>query len=98
MLADMETKLCCARALIYDAAEKKDAGMNITKEAAAAKYFASEMCNEIAAKALQLHGAYGYMKDYPIERIFRDARVTTIYEGTSQILQTVIAKQVLKGR
>ncbi len=81
MLADMETKLCCARALIYDAAEKKDAGMNITKEAAAAKYFASEMCNEIAAKALQLHGAYGYMKDYPIERIFRDARVTTIYEG-----------------
>lgn len=98
MLADMETKLCCARALIYDAAEKKDAGMNITKEAAAAKYFASEMCNDIAAKALQLHGAYGYVKDYPIERIFRDARVTTIYEGTSQILQTVIAKQVLKGQ
>ncbi len=84
--------------MIYDAAEKKDAGMNITKEAAAAKYFASEMCNEIAAKALQLHGAYGYMKDYPIERIFRDARVTTIYRGPPRFLQTVIAKQVLKGR
>lgn len=96
MLADMETKICCARALIYDTAEKKDAGMNITKEAAAAKYFASEMCNEVAAKALQMHGGYGYVKDYPIERIFRDARVTTIYEGTSQILQTVIAKQVLR--
>lgn len=96
ILADMETKICCARSLIYDTAEKKDAGMDITKEAAAAKYFASEMCNEIAAKAFQLHGAYGYVKDYPIERIFRDARVTTIYEGTSQILQTVIAKQILK--
>lgn len=96
MLADMETKICCARALIYDTAEKKDAGMNITKEAAAAKYFASELCNEVAAKALQMHGAYGYVKDYPIERIFRDARVTTIYEGTSQILQMVIAKQVLR--
>lgn len=96
MLADMETKICCARAMIYDTAEKKDAGMNITKEAAAAKYFASEMCNEVAAKALQLHGAYGYVKDYPIERIVRDARVTTIYEGTSQILQMVIAKQILK--
>lgn len=96
MLADMETKICCARAMIYDTAEKKDAGMNITKEAAVAKYFASEMCNEVAAKALQLHGAYGYVKDYPIERIVRDARVTTIYEGTSQILQMVIAKQILK--
>lgn len=96
ILADLEAKICCARALIYDTAEKKDAGYNITKEAAAAKYFASELCNEVAAKALQLHGAYGYVKDYPIERIFRDARVTTIYEGTSQILQTVIAKQLLK--
>lgn len=69
MLADMETKINCARALIYDTAQKKDLGMDITKEAAMAKYFASEMCNEVAAKALQLHGGYGYMKDYPIERI-----------------------------
>ncbi|MEG0963561.1 MAG: acyl-CoA dehydrogenase family protein, partial [Lachnospiraceae bacterium] len=96
ILADMETKICCARAMIYDTAEKKDAGMNISKEAAVAKYYASEICNEVAAKALQLHGGYGYVKDYAIERIFRDARVTTIYEGTSQILQTVIARQVLK--
>lgn len=96
MLADMETKLCAARAMVYDVAEKKDAGISVTKEAAAAKYYTSELCNEIAGKALQLHGGYGYVKDYPIERIFRDARVTTIYEGTSQILQTVIAKQILK--
>lgn len=96
MLSDMETKINCARALIYDTAQKKDLGMNITKEAAMAKYFASEMCNEVAAKALQLHGGYGYMKDYPIERIFRNARVTTIYEGTSQIQQIVIAKHLLK--
>lgn len=96
MLADMETKINCARALIYDTAQKKDLGMDITKEAAMAKYFASEMCNEVAAKALQLHGGYGYMKDYSIERIFRNARVTTIYEGTSQIQQIVIAKQLLK--
>lgn len=96
MLSDMETKINCARALIYDTAQKKDLGMNITKEAAMAKYFASEMCNDVAAKALQLHGGYGYMKDYPIERIFRNARVTTIYEGTSQIQQIVIAKQLLK--
>ena len=71
-------------------------GVNVFNEAAMAKYFASEICNEVAAKALQLHGGYGYMKDYPIERIFRNARVTTIYEGTSQIQQTVIAKQLLK--
>lgn len=96
MLADMEAKLCAVRAMVYDTAEKKDAGIPVTKEAAAAKYYASEICNEIAAKALQLHGAYGYTKEFPIERIFRDARVTTIYEGTSQILQNVIAKQILK--
>ena len=66
MLADMETKLCCARALIYDAAEKKDAGMNITKEAAAAKYFASEMCNEIAAASwrLRLYEGLSDRKDF----------------------------------
>ncbi|MCR5181571.1 MAG: acyl-CoA dehydrogenase family protein [Clostridia bacterium] len=96
MLADMETKINCARGLVYDAAQKKDLGLNVTKEAAMAKYYASEICNEVAAKALQLHGGYGYMKDYPIERIFRNARVTTIYEGTSQIQQIVIARQVLK--
>ncbi len=96
MLADMETKINCVRALIYDVAQKKDNGLNISNEAAMAKYYASETAFEVASKALQLHGGYGYMKDYPIERIFRNSRVTTIYEGTSQILQTVIAKNLFK--
>lgn len=96
MLADMETKINCARALVYDVAQKKDAGMDISKEASMAKYFATETAFEVASKAVQLHGAYGYMKDYPIERILRDSRVTTIYEGTSQIQQIVIAKHLLK--
>ena len=96
MLADMQMRTSAARALVYNACALIDAGQPCSKEAAMAKYFASEICNEVAAKALQLHGGYGYMKDYPIERIFRNARVTTIYEGTSQIQQTVIAKQLLK--
>lgn len=96
MLADMETKLNAARLLVYQAAEKIDANGRATKEAAMAKYFAAESAVEIASKALQIHGGYGYMKDYPIERIYRDVRVLPIYEGTSQIQQTVIAGQLLK--
>ena len=61
-----------------------------------AKYYASEICNELAAKALQLHGGYGYTKEYRIERLYRDCRVFTIFEGTSQIQQTVIARSLLK--
>ena len=96
MLADMETKINCARALVYDVAEKKDAGINISKEASMAKYFSTETAVEVASKAMQLHGGYGYMKDYPIERIFRNTRVTTIYEGASQIQQIVIARHILQ--
>jgi alkylation response protein AidB-like acyl-CoA dehydrogenase len=70
--------------------------MSISKLAAMAKYYCTETAFEIASKSLQLHGGYGYMKEYPIERIFRDARATTIYEGTSQIQQMVIAKELLK--
>ncbi|MDU5020093.1 MAG: putative isocaproyl-CoA dehydrogenase AcdB, partial [Clostridiales bacterium] len=80
-LADMETKGNAARWLVYDAAQKKDAGMNMTKESAMAKYYAAEIANEVAYKALQLHGGYGFIKDYPIERIYRDARIMSIYEG-----------------
>ncbi|MDM8127711.1 putative isocaproyl-CoA dehydrogenase AcdB, partial [Paraclostridium benzoelyticum] len=78
-LADMETKVNAARWLVYDAAEKKDAGVNMTKESAMAKYYAAEIANEVAYKALQLHGGYGFIKDYPIERIYRDARIMSIY-------------------
>ncbi|KGK81953.1 putative isocaproyl-CoA dehydrogenase AcdB [Clostridium sp. HMP27] len=95
VIADMQTKVQAARLLVYDAAQKKDAGINPGFESAMAKYYAAEVANEVAYKALQLHGGYGYMKDYPIERIYRDARITSIYEGTSQVQQMVIAGKVL---
>ncbi|CEK32158.1 acyl-CoA dehydrogenase [[Clostridium] sordellii] len=95
-LADMETKVNAARWLVYDAAQKKDAGMNMTKESAMAKYYAAEIANEVAYKSLQLHGGYGFIKDYPIERIYRDARIMSIYEGTSEVQKMVIASSILK--
>ncbi|WP_415930559.1 acyl-CoA dehydrogenase family protein [Zhenpiania hominis] len=96
MLADMATKLEAAKLLTYQAAYMKDTGQDVTKAASMAKYFASEACNEICAKALQIHGGYGYIKEFLIERLYRDARVQTIYEGTSQIQQIVISGQLLK--
>ncbi|MBU5306571.1 putative isocaproyl-CoA dehydrogenase AcdB [Clostridioides mangenotii] len=95
-LADMETKVNAARGLVYDAAVKKDAGVNMTKESAMAKYYAAETANEVAYKALQLHGGYGFIKDYPIERIYRDARIMSIYEGTSEVQKMVISSNILK--
>ncbi|MCR1934070.1 putative isocaproyl-CoA dehydrogenase AcdB [Clostridium tepidum] len=95
-IADMKTKVQAARWLVYDAAEKKDNGINPGVESAMAKYYAAEIANEVAYKALQLHGGYGFMKDYPIERMYRDARITSIYEGTSQVQQMVIAAKALK--
>lgn len=95
-LADMATKLQAARELLYSAAEAKDRGENCSALVSMTKYYASEICNELAAKALQLHGGYGYTKEYRIERLYRDCRVFTIFEGTSQIQQTVIARSLLK--
>lgn len=95
-LADMETKINAARQLVYDAAQKKDAGMNVGKESAMAKYYAAEIANEVAYKALQMHGGYGYIKDYAIERMYRDARILSIYEGTSEVQKMVIAANILK--
>ena len=95
-LADMATKLQAARELLYSAAEAKDRGENCSALVSMAKYYASEICNELAAKALQLHGGYGYTKEYRIQRLYRDCRVFTIFEGTSQIQQTVIARSLLK--
>ncbi len=92
----MATKVQAARLLVYDAAEKKDSGQVPGLESAMAKYYAAETANEVAYKALQLHGGYGYIKDYPIERIYRDARILSIYEGTSQVQQMVIAGHVIK--
>ena len=95
-LANMETKICAVRALLYKTAEMKEAGMSISKESAMCKYMAAEVANEVAYDALQIHGGYGFIKDYPIERIYRDARIMSIYEGTSQVQQMVIAGSLLK--
>ncbi|MEO1813960.1 MAG: acyl-CoA dehydrogenase family protein [Acetobacterium sp.] len=96
MIAEMATKLQAAKHLVYDAAYKKDTNQNATTAASMAKFYASEVCNEICAKAVQIHGGYGYMKEYRVERLYRDCRVFTIYEGTSQVQQMVIAGQLLK--
>ena len=96
MVADMETSLNAARLLVYNSAYKMDIGEDVTKDAAMAKLFASEMAVDVVGKALQLHGGYGYVKEYPIERLWRDVRILTIYEGTSQVQQMVIAGVVLK--
>ncbi len=96
MIADMATKLEAAKQLVYKAAYMMDTRQDATLNASMAKYFASEVCNEIAQKAVQIHGGYGFIKDYKIERMFRDCRVFTIYEGTSQVQQMVIGGRLLK--
>ena len=96
MIADMATKLAAAKQLVYKAAYMMDTRQDATLNASMAKYFASEVCNEIAQKAVQIHGGYGFIKDYKIERMFRDCRVFTIYEGTSQVQQMVIGGKLLK--
>ncbi len=96
MLAEMSTDLDAARMLLYHAAWLKDQGVPMTTEAARAKLFASTMAVKHTAKAVQIHGGYGYMKEYNVERFMREAKVTEIYEGTSEIQKLVIARNVLK--
>jgi len=96
MIANMACEIEAARMLIYHAAYLKDKGASYTKEAAMAKCYASEVAMQTTIKALQIHGGYGYTKDYPVERFFRDAKVTEIYEGTSEIQRLVIASNLLK--
>ena len=95
-LAEMATKLEAAKLLTLKAADLRDRNQPASMNASMAKFFAAETANEIAAKALQIHGGYGYMKDYAIERIYRDSRILTIYEGTSEVQKIVIAKTLLK--
>jgi alkylation response protein AidB-like acyl-CoA dehydrogenase len=83
---------------MLSAAAMKDHGKKFTAQASMAKLFASEMVNRVTAKALQIHGGYGFMKDYPVERFYRDARVFTIYEGTSEIQRMVISNHILKDK
>ena len=97
MLADMATEIDAARLLLRRAAWKQDSGARFSMEAAIAKLFASEMSTRVAHKAMQIHGGYGYSSEYPVERAYRDARITEIYEGTSEIQRLVIAAWVLKN-
>ncbi len=96
MLADMATEIEAARLLIYRAAEKKSRGLRVTKESAMAKLYASEVGMRVATKAVQIHGGYGYTKEFPVERMFRDVKLCEIGEGTSEIQRIVIARQILK--
>lgn len=96
MLADMSTRIEAARLLIYKAAKMKDVGVPCTREAAQAKLFASETSNFVTNKAVQIHGGYGYSREYPVERLLRDARITEIYEGTSEIQRMVIARSLIR--
>ena len=97
MLADMSTEIDAARLLAYRAAWKQDSGARFSMEASIAKLFASEMSTRVAHKAIQIHGGNGYSREYPVERAYRDARITEIYEGTSEIQRLVIASWVLRS-
>jgi len=98
MIADMATEIEAAQQLMLSAAAMKDRGEKYTAQASMAKLFASEMVNRITATALQIHGGYGFTKEYPAERFYRDARVFTIYEGTSEIQRVVISNHILQDK
>ncbi len=97
-IADMATEIEAARQLMFSAATMKDRKEKYTLQASIAKLFSSEMVNRVTARALQMHGGYGFTKDYPVERYYRDARVFTIYEGTSEIQRIVISNHILKDK
>ncbi|WP_434660386.1 acyl-CoA dehydrogenase family protein [Paraburkholderia sp. A3BS-1L] len=96
MLADSQAELYAARCMVLDAARRRDDGRNVSTEAACAKLFASEMCGRVADRAVQIFGGAGYMAEYGIERFYRDVRLFRIYEGTSQIQQIVIARNMMR--
>ncbi|WAG46755.1 acyl-CoA dehydrogenase [Clostridium estertheticum] len=96
MVAELDVKIEAAKLLVYKAAFNKDAGLSYTIEAARAKLFASETAMEVTTKAVQIFGGYGYTKEYPLERMMRDAKITEIYEGTSEVQRMVIAGNLLK--
>ena len=97
MLADSQTETYAARCMVLDASRRRDAGENVTMEASCTKLFASEMVGRVADRAVQIHGGAGYVTDYGVERFYRDVRIFRIYEGTSQVQQLVIAKNMLKS-
>jgi alkylation response protein AidB-like acyl-CoA dehydrogenase len=96
-LADMATQIDAARLLTYRSAWMKDRDLRVTKESAMAKLFASEIAVDVCNEAVQIHGGYGFIKDYPVEKFYRDVKLCTIGEGTSEIQRLVIARQLLKS-
>jgi acyl-CoA dehydrogenase len=96
MLADSKAELYAARCMVLDAARRRDDGLSVSTEASCAKMFASEMCGRIADRAVQIHGGAGYMSEYAVERFYRDVRIFRIYEGTTQIQQLVIARNMIR--
>ncbi|MBN1894599.1 acyl-CoA dehydrogenase, partial [bacterium] len=96
-LADMATRIEAARAMIYSTARMIDAGAkDISKESAMCKLFASDVAMDVTTEAVQIFGGYGYMKEYPVEKLMRDAKITQIYEGTNEIQRSVIGKALIK--
>ena len=96
-LADMATEIAAAEALLYQAAFLKNEGRPVTKESAIAKYFASEVSVRVSTEAVQIFGGYGYTKDFPVEKFYRDSKLCTIGEGTSEIQKLVISREILQG-
>jgi alkylation response protein AidB-like acyl-CoA dehydrogenase len=97
-LADMATEIEAARLMVYNAARLKDAGRPFLKEAAMAKLFSSRVAEKAASKAIELYGGYGYVKDYPVEKFWRDSKIGAIYEGTSNMQLQTIAKVIIPGK
>jgi acyl-CoA dehydrogenase len=98
MIADMAINIEAARLLVWHAAEMAERGEKSAKEAAIAKAFAADMCMKVTTDAVQVFGGYGYSKEYPVEKLMRDAKIFQIYEGTSQIQRVIIARELLKPR
>jgi acyl-CoA dehydrogenase len=96
MVADSQTEIYAAKCMVLDAARLRDAGQNVTTEASCAKMFATEMCGRVADRCLQIHGGAGYISEYSIERFYRDVRLFRLYEGTTQIQQIIIARELIK--
>ncbi len=93
----MATDIEASRLMVYNTARRKLAGLPFLKEAAMTKYFVSQVAERVASKCVELHGGYGFVKDYPVEKLYRDAKIGTIYEGTSNMQLATIAKQVLQS-
>jgi alkylation response protein AidB-like acyl-CoA dehydrogenase len=96
-LAEMATKVEAARLLCLNAAAKKDQGEDYSEDAAMAKLYSSEIAQSVTSEAVQIHGGYGYVREYHVERMMRDAKITQIYEGTSEIQKIVISRSILQG-